>query len=195
MWLQRWYCSQNKEIIQCLMDHFHMVSWQSYRAFYSCVLSYLASEWKWGQCWLCFNRNLTAFFMLILTNNMRTVSLTQEKPGGFKVYWWTKTKKWQPSCWTKKILRELNSIYMQIILFISWLLVMWVKTICCFPLTLLSPLPLILKEKLYHTSHEIWRISLHLNVTQILTTKITQMQATIILTLCQLLTIISIINT
>ena len=29
--------------------------------FYSCVLSYLAFEWKWGWSWPCFDRNLTAF--------------------------------------------------------------------------------------------------------------------------------------
>ena len=33
------------------------------RPFYSCVLSCLAIEWKWGWSWPCFDRNLTAFVL------------------------------------------------------------------------------------------------------------------------------------
>ena len=36
------------------------------RQFYSCVLSYLAFEWKWGCSWPCFDRNPTAFLMLMM---------------------------------------------------------------------------------------------------------------------------------
>ena len=38
------------------------------RPFYSCVLRYLAFEWKWGWSWPCFDTNLTTFLMLITTN-------------------------------------------------------------------------------------------------------------------------------
>ena len=38
------------------------------RPFYSCVLSCLAFDWKWGWRWPCFGRNLTAFHMSICTN-------------------------------------------------------------------------------------------------------------------------------
>ena len=31
------------------------------RPFYSCALSCLACEWKWGWRWPCFDRNITAF--------------------------------------------------------------------------------------------------------------------------------------
>ena len=36
------------------------------RPFYSCVLSCLAIEWKWDWSWPCFDRNLTAFLMLMM---------------------------------------------------------------------------------------------------------------------------------
>ena len=36
------------------------------RPFYSCVLSCLAIEWKWGWSWPCFDWNLPAFLMLML---------------------------------------------------------------------------------------------------------------------------------
>ena len=43
-----------------------LVSRRDNRPFYSCVLSYLAFEWKWGWSWPCFDRNLTAFLMLMM---------------------------------------------------------------------------------------------------------------------------------
>ena len=36
------------------------------KPFYSCVLSCLAFEWKWGWFWPCFCRNLTTFLILMM---------------------------------------------------------------------------------------------------------------------------------
>jgi len=38
---------------------------KSNRPFYSCVLSCLAFEWRWGWCWACFDVNLLGFLMLM----------------------------------------------------------------------------------------------------------------------------------
>ena len=40
--------------------------WNSNRSFYSYELSTLASEWKWGWYWPCFDTNLFSFVMKIM---------------------------------------------------------------------------------------------------------------------------------
>ena len=47
-------------------DHVTMPPGRHNRPFYSCVLGYLAFEWKWGLSWPCFHRNFPAFLMLML---------------------------------------------------------------------------------------------------------------------------------
>ena len=50
---------------------------RSNRPFYSCVLSCLAFEWKWGWRWPCFDRNFPAFLMLMMLFSCKLVGICQ----------------------------------------------------------------------------------------------------------------------
>ena len=53
------------------------------RPFYSCVLGCLAFEWKWGRRWPCFDRNFTAFLMLIAPNWHKNNIINIRREGRF----------------------------------------------------------------------------------------------------------------